>query len=234
MKKKMILAMLSLLICLSWFSGAHALSLSFNTGIDVLMNSGGGPDTGQQWLFAGQNLNVNKPLGLKYDSLIKFNDLFGVNPGQIPEGSTITSAALHLYLYSDVAGYERTLYQMTEDWNESTRWNTLLGGGGIVPGVNTESSPASEWTGGAFPEWKDLDVTASLQAWSEGEDQYGWGIWGQKAGTFTVAYINSFNNSSDRPWLEVDYQPPAVPEPGTMLLLLLGVGGVAIRGRKMQ
>jgi len=139
MKKKITLLFLSLCMAgILGVSGAHATALSFYTGIDVLMNSGGGPDTGQTWLFAGQNLNVNQPLGLKYDSLLTFNDLFGADPGQIPQGSTITSASLHLYLYYDVAGYERRVYQMTENWNESTRWNTLPGGGGVVENVQQD------------------------------------------------------------------------------------------------
>jgi hypothetical protein len=231
MKKKIALFFL-MMVCFLGFSVAHATTLSFYTGTDVLMNSGGGPDTGQPWLFAGQNLNISMPLGLKYDSLLKFDDLFGPNPGQIPPGSAIASASLHLYLYYDVAGYERRVYQMTEDWNESTRWNTLPGGGGIVPGINTKDSTVAAWIGGASSLWKELDVTTSLQAWSDGENQFGWGIWGEKAGTFSPTYINSFNNDTNRPWLQVDYRVQSVPEPGVMLLLLFGIGGVALAGRK--
>lgn len=229
----------SLLMVFTVFSSAHASTLSFYDGIDVMMNSQGTQDSGSVYLYAGQNMNVNKPFGLKYDSLLKFNDLFGADPGQIPVGSTITSASLHLYLYYDWEGYERGLYQMTEDWNASTRWNTLPGGGGIVPGVNTENTAVATWTGGAYPnqQWMDLDVTSSLQGWLGGEDQYGWGIWGEKAGNFSPAYINSFDNAANRPWLEVTYdipQPPSVPEPGTMLVLLLGLGGAAMTRRNLQ
>jgi len=53
MKKKMGMFFLALcMVGVLGFSGAHASTLSFYTGIDVLMNSGGGPDTSQPWLSA--------------------------------------------------------------------------------------------------------------------------------------------------------------------------------------
>ncbi len=78
----------------------------------------------------------------------------------IPEGASITSATLHLYV--DEASDQRIdVHRVTAPWDDATvTWNSL--GDSYVPGI--ETSFMADAMG-----WKLIDLTALVQGWIAGD-----------------------------------------------------------------
>ncbi|MDD5205823.1 MAG: DNRLRE domain-containing protein [Desulfobacterales bacterium] len=229
MRRLLIVAVVGLIFLVN-SAPASATILEFRQGIDLWLSSSGKMDMGNVNLGWGRNLGFN---ARDYDSLIKFTDMFGDDSSRIPLGSTIASATLHMWI-----GYEegRTsyIYQMTGDWTALSTWYTIGSSGGIIPGVNAEADPELLWTG-TSNEWskRSLDLTQSVQGWSNGEDQYGWGFTREKYSTVSAMSLDS--SASYRPYLVVDFAPPvAVPEPSIGLLLGCSLAGFVGLRRKFR
>ncbi len=69
--------------------------------------------------------------------LLRFRDIFGDGPGQIPPGALISSAKLTLYPENPitVTGEPANLHLSLVDWDESTRWDDF----GAAPGPDIGS-----------------------------------------------------------------------------------------------
>jgi hypothetical protein len=141
--------------------------------------------------------------------LVKFDNIFGNAPGQIPLGSTINSATLTLSVFNESNSSALiSLYRMKTNWDQNVAtWNSF----GSIGGVQ-----ASEGEAEALPDFtltdpnvgtKNFDVTASLKHWASGEGNFGW--------LFDTVATNGwdFNTSeaapSERPLLTVDYTAPS-------------------------
>src|SRR5205814_26314 len=98
--------------------------------------------------------------------LIKFPQIIGPDPAQIPANSTIARATLDLTVLN--AGVKQDLYQVTEAWNESTAtWN-----GFATPGQPT--TRAREYTFYPTALGKmSLDLTSIVQRWANGDSNQG-------------------------------------------------------------
>ena len=112
--------------------------------------------------------------------LLKFDDIFGNEPGQIPFGATINSATLKVFVQDDSnAAMQMSLYRMLTDWDESiATWNFFGGSTGGIGGVQASEGESSNLppdavlldskitpnsaTAGMF------DVTKSLEYWAAG------------------------------------------------------------------
>jgi Calx-beta domain len=141
--------------------------------------------------------------------LLKFDNIFGSAPGQIPLGSTINSATLALSVFNESNSSALiSLYRMKTNWDQNVAtWNSF----GSIGGVQ-----ASEGEAEALPDFtlfdpnigtKTFDVATSLRHWASGEGNYGW--------LFDTVATNGwdFNTSegapSERPLLTVDYTAPS-------------------------
>jgi hypothetical protein len=114
--------------------------------------------------------------------LIRFRDIFGELPWQIPPDATINSAILRLT--STTAGAQSPgtirLYLMLLDWDENTvTWSSI--GNGVRPGeqalLDVQAAASPNW--GADPPpggiALDFDVTKSIRLWHQGVyPNYGW------------------------------------------------------------
>ncbi len=148
--------------------------------------------------------------------LLRFDDIIGPNPGQIPAGALINSATLKLRTSND--GDSPTFHRMLVAWNDTTdTWNTL------VNGIQNDGSEAVTETNatiinprpGTIGVVRDVDVTTSVQAWSDGAANFGWVI--LPGGTDGYRFDSSDAlTTNNRPCLIIDYvvltTPPGIDQ----------------------
>lgn len=225
--KNLFIVFIMVLIVGIMITAADAAVLNFSEGLDTyIWSTQGGPDqeTGTNW--------VGNWFGARHNqAMIRFTDIFGADPDQIPLGSSINAATLYLALGYANEGYDRAIYNMTESWHPGIRWYELTGGNGLQAGVNMDSTPVASYDSIVGYQWLEVDVLSSLQKWSNGDTNYGWGIWGEQnndgAGSLLAIYSFETDTIEKRPYLTVDFTTaPPVPEPATMSIIGLGLLGI--------
>src|SRR5438477_525986 len=135
--------------------------------------------------------------------LLKFPQIIGPDPAQIPANSTIARATLDLTVLN--AGVKQDLYQVTEAWNESTAtWN-----GFATPGQPT--TRAREYTFYPTALGKmSLNLTSIVQRWTNGDSNQGILL----ASTHWDGVDYGSSESTTKPTLTVAFDPPApLPPP---------------------
>jgi len=113
--------------------------------------------------------------GMPIFGLIRFDDIFGTGPGQIPvPGDEITSAVIEYFTFD--VGDDGEVREAYVDWDEQTTWN----GFGPDPGPDEEDygpilalAPGGPPGGGQST--STVDVTSSIRAWAADPSQNrGW------------------------------------------------------------
>ncbi len=148
----------------------------------------GGPDTPWPNGHANTGLWLDVQDAGSYNAchvLLRFDNILGTGPGQIPTNAAIVSAELILNVPPDVSnaqGDASPLYRMMVEWDaETATWNSFGNYDGIVPDdFRARGAYDSFWglsngdsnTGtGNF----GIGVTLDLQAWVSGSEMnYGW------------------------------------------------------------
>ncbi|TWT43126.1 Calx-beta domain-containing protein [Botrimarina hoheduenensis] len=147
--------------------------------------------------------------------LVKFGDIFGNLPGQIPLGSTINSATLIVDVVNDSnSSMQMSLFRMQEDWSESTAtWSSF----GDIGGVQASEGEASDFppdsilfdpdTSANSPTAGRFDVKTSLQYWAAGDSNFGWMV--ESAATNGWDFRTKESAQAQRPRLIVDFTAPS-------------------------
>jgi len=132
--------------------------------------------------------------------LLRFGSLAGEESGQIPPGATIQQATLALETVDEDSG--GAVHRLLTDWRSDATWNSV--GGGIQPdGEQATETPVAE-TGWESVGTTTIDVTQSVQHWSDSAENYGWAI--LPLGSNGWDFQSS--NGEIPPKLTVDYYPP--------------------------
>ena len=144
--------------------------------------------------------------------LLRFDNLFGSQPNQIPNAAQILEATLVLESTNPGAGGR--LHRMLVPWSATSTWSSL--GNGIQTN-NIEARSAYDAFVGSealtplvpIANRLSIDVTADLQAWSGGEINRGWAFVPWANGTDGWAFAPSESASRDtRPNLVIRWMPP--------------------------
>jgi hypothetical protein len=148
--------------------------------------------------------------------LVRFDDIFGAGPGQIPLGSTINSATLLVQVVNDSnASMQMSAYRMLTDWEESTAtWDSFGAIGGIQASegeatdlppdyvlLDSDTNAENPATAGRF------DVTKSLRYWAAGQANLGWML--ESASTNGWDFRTKESAQAQRPLLTVDFTAPS-------------------------
>jgi hypothetical protein len=119
------------------------------------------------------NVDTDDPWSTRQavQALLRFEDVVGSGTGQVPPGSTVTRATLTVETTN--RGDGASLHRMRTGWSEADSWSTF-GGNGVQPDGTEARSSADATTGTAVVGPTTVDVTASVQAWVDGEANRGW------------------------------------------------------------
>jgi hypothetical protein len=145
--------------------------------------------------------------------LMRFDNIFGDNAGQIPTNAVIVSAELVLNITD--SGDGSPLYRMLIPWDsETSTWNNFGFGSGILPNDVIARAVADsqlhlvDGSGSTGFGLVSVGVTPDIIAWANGELNYGWGMpgWFQRADGTGVSPCDT-GIIANRPRLRVLWLP---------------------------
>lgn len=204
--------------CAVWLAGqAWAETTSFQNGTngymgtsEVLINDdvktlNRAGSSAQNYFLDGDQSNGSE---INYWDLIKFDGLFGLQGGQIPQRATILSARLELTtstVSNAQSGGPWGVARLLRPMDDSSTWTTAFGEDGI-PDDTDMDRPASGYRALTVGTTSSADVTSIVQAWADGADNNGFLV---MAGTSDGWSIQTIGNSDPalRPRLVVEYVP---------------------------
>lgn len=144
--------------------------------------------------------------------LLRFDDIIGNGPNQVPLGSTVTRASLKLTLQDDIDhplyDPEFEVYFLNQDWNESSTWDSLSNG--LSPG-NDYTDLIQTFAGDNNPDGyniRHIDISDAVQRWVDGEVNNGLGILSESISgndDGIELFSSEANQILFRPALEVEY-----------------------------
>ena len=143
-------------------------------------------------------------------SLFCFDDIFGSDPGAIPPGSHINSAILRVAVHN--GGRVPSFFQLASEWDQKTiTYNNAKLNGNALPGIQIDGFEAFEEPIARPPHGKaggfvNIDVTASVQNWSNGDSNFGWVIMASGSNAWAAAGIDH-KTLALRPQLTIDHDP---------------------------
>jgi hypothetical protein len=143
--------------------------------------------------------------------LIRFDNIFGSGPNQIPVGSTINSASLTINVTNQsTSSAAVTLHRMLTTWEETSTWNSMVGG------LQTDDVEASSTIDATLLNPKVTGthtltgLEATVQAWSDGATNYGWAI--VMDSTNGLDFSSSEEQTiADQPQLIINFTAPVAP-----------------------
>ncbi len=141
--------------------------------------------------------------------LMRFDDIIGREPGQIPPGSTIVSAQLIVSAFDQ--GTTVNLHRMLVPFEECATWDSM------VSGVSADGFEASRHKDGftfgkiaASSSGALFDVRDTIQLWANGRQNHGW-VFLNTGGNGWDFYVSEFERKAEHPKLVVKFVPPRSP-----------------------
>jgi hypothetical protein len=151
--------------------------------------------------------------------LLKFSNLIGAGLGQIPPGAKIVFAELTMDIpnVANASGHGALFNRMLGDWNSEAATYDSFGGNGIqlddveaISGIHSFlMDVANNTTTGVG--LRDVGVTADVQAWADGTNNYGW-VASPRTNADNATFFSpcEATNILARPRLRVGWLPASV------------------------
>jgi hypothetical protein len=137
--------------------------------------------------------------------LMRFDDIIGPKPGQIPPKSTIHDAKLVVSAFDE--GTTVHLHRMLVPWKRTATWSALSAG--ITADGLEASKQKDAFTFGkisASTSAIPFEVTDAVQGWANGTTNHGW-VFINTGGNGWDFYTSEFDDVKQRPKLVVDFTP---------------------------
>jgi hypothetical protein len=138
--------------------------------------------------------------------LMRFDDIIGHDPGQIPPGATVHSARLVVSAFDQ--GNTVHLHRMLVPWKKTATWNALVAGV-TADGLEASRQKDSFTFGKISANTSDIpfEVTDTVRAWANGDANHGW-VFINTGGDGWDFYTSEFDDIKQRPRLVVEFSPP--------------------------
>lgn len=190
---------------------SRRVTVSFRQGVDGYQ---GTVDT-EIWALATTTILESNPNassdanndGGESQVLLRFEDMIGQESRQVPRRSTVHSAKLQVSAFDQ--GDTVNLHRMLVPFDRAATWNSL------VSGVSADGLEAARhkdsFTFGKIAASSSLivfDVTDTVQAWVQGDANYGW-VFINTGGNGWDFYTSEFEKVNQRPRLVIEFTPPA-------------------------
>ena len=147
--------------------------------------------------------------GAESQVLMRFDDIFGTGPNQIPQDSTIVSARLEVTAFDQ--GDTVHLHRMLVPFGKAATWNKMVSG---ITADDQEALRVTEtFTFGkisAAASFVAFEVTETVQAWANGTENHGW-VFLNTGGNGWDFYSSDFDKVAQRPRLIVKFIEPIKP-----------------------
>jgi hypothetical protein len=185
-------------------------TVSFQQGVDGYK---GTVDT-EIWALATKTLLESNPNassdanndGGESQVLMRFDEIIGSGAKQVPKNARVKSARLMVSAFDQ--GTTVNLHRLLVPFDESATWSSM------VSGLSADGFEASRhkdsFTFGKIAANSSeiiFDVTDTVQAWVNGEDNHGW-VFMNTGGNGWDFYASEFMNTSQRPKLVVEFVAP--------------------------
>ncbi len=159
-----------------------------------------------------ESTNINQSGSV---SVLRFDDLFGREPGQIPPGSKIIKASLQVVTgqSAPARGHGARVHRLKKPVDFKDVMKTLMREADVAR--SEFLAPLTTWAGD--PTLKrlieagpvELDVTADIQAWSSGAPNHGWAFIPWPNGKDGWGFMKpDCKEIAIRPFLSVSFLPP--------------------------
>lgn len=191
----------------SFIEIAHAVAFRQNVngyaGTQDTELRGAAPDT-TQGTAVGITVDLSDGGAISH-GLLRFDNIFGSDPGQVPLGAEIVSATLTIeHTVANANGTPVQLHRMYVPWDAATAtYNSFVAGiqaDGTEASTNVDAIVDS--SGLTVPFTINVDVTPSLIDWANGQPNYGWAF----IPTGTDGYRFDTSESTTPPTLSVAYR----------------------------
>ena len=140
-------------------------------------------------------------------TLVRFDDIFGGAPGQLPAAATLLSGTLRMvsWFYGfDGSPDPVTVRRMREAFSEDSTWNSFADG---VNADDVEADSRVEFS--AFPQnspFMIFDVGSTVRDWASGAPNHGW-LLEIGGGDFAYVYLSEPASPREvRPALEITFE----------------------------